>query len=48
VIVIDGSVAGHGDGQGSADLPHAVIAEAPETVDEDAERDTLDRVQVDR
>lgn len=38
----------HGDGQGFADVPHPLIAQASEAFDEHTERDTLDRVEVDR
>ena len=38
----------HGDGQGFADVSHPLIAQASETFDEHTQRDTLDRVEVDR
>ena len=41
------SVASDGDGQGGTDLPHALIAETAETVNEDADGDAFHGVHVD-
>jgi hypothetical protein len=35
------------DGEGCADLPHARVGQPPESLDEDRDRDALDRVHVD-
>lgn len=42
------SVASNRDGEGGADLAHAVITEASDPIDEYADRDAFDRVEVDR